>query len=257
MALDITAVEWRNNNENIRYPFADSATLLSEDNVEFDKDVFSDARLYFIGSSGRIYLGAVDVAGLAVTLRFYDTVAGYLGWASYDGTVVGGELSVFDQYGRVAGILVSTEIRLAAFANRFKQGETLYAVEATEFAPTVLVPLPNAGVQGLLLDDGSVLTGEIWLVGEDGVVLSYRDNALRVDVVGNAYALVQECEKEGFALSTFCGLKTINEISPDAHGDFKLLPGGNLAQLSALRVESAADGQVQLKLLGIRGMNNG
>lgn len=256
--LDVTAVEWRNNNQHVNYPFADSATLLSEEGVTFDRDSFDDARVYLVGAQGRIYIPRINIDGSIVTIYIGDTVSGELGYAQYDYDVPPlSDLEIVDLYGRPAGILVSSEERFAAFGTRFSQGDTTFTVEATEFAPSVACGFPSDGVWGLILDDGNILSGEIWLVGEDGVVLYEEDGHIRIDVMGDPYAILKACEDLGQPLPTFCGLKTINGISPDQDGDFKLLPGGNLTNRPILRITPSGTGQLLIRLIGASGVKDG
>ena len=99
----------------------------------------------------------------------------------------------------------------------------------TELASSCVVPLPQIGLRGFLLDDGSYFTGDIYLTGVDGIVLTVpQANTIRVDVLGDPYAKLDECTEEGIPVEPLCGLKTIDGIAPDpVTGDFKVSPGAN------------------------------
>lgn len=255
--LEVVATEWRNNNRNVNYPFADGATLQSEEGVLFGRDSFDDARIYLAGASGKIYISRINLDGSTVTIYVGDTVLGELASASYDYNSPPDDLGIYDIYGRPAGVFVSSAERLAAFGTRFSQGDTTFRLEAMEFAPSVAIGLPSAGIWGILLDDGNVLGGDIWLVGEDGIVLWEEDGMIRIDAMGDPYALLRECENLGQPLPVFCGLKTINSIPPDANGDFKLLPGGNASTKSILRISPNGQGQLVIRMLGVSGVKDG
>jgi hypothetical protein len=252
--LEVVATEWRNNNRNVNYPFSDAATLTSEEGVSFDRDSFDDARVYLTGSSGKIYIPRVNLVGSTVTIHVGDTVSGELARAVYDYNSPPDDLPIYDLYGRPAGVFVSSVERLAALGTRFSQGDTSFRVEATEFAPSVAIGLPSVGVWGILLDDGNILSGDIWLVGEEGVVVWEEDGFIRIDAMGDPYALLRECEGLGQPLPVFCGLKTINGIAPDSNGDFKLLPGGNISTQPIVRITANGQGQLIIRLLGGSGV---
>jgi hypothetical protein len=244
--------EWRNSNEHVRYPFHDDATLVNGNGILIDEDLFYDARLYPIGADVGVYLSKIVVADNGITFFISDPSHGILASGGFDFDSVPDQIALADAYGRPAGILVSSAAKLGALSNVYGEGEVLFEQAQTEFAPTVVVPLPQIGVRGVLLDDGNIVAGDIYLVGTDGVVLSIEDGNIRVDVIGDPYALAKACEAEGIPLPAFCGLKTINGIPPDANGDFKLTIGGNEATDNILRVEMD-NGRLTLKAVGERG----
>ena len=255
--LDIAATEWRNNNRNANYPFSDAATLMSEQGVPLDRDVFDDARIYLVGASGRIFIPRINLTGSIVTIYVGSEDSGELGYARYDYNSPPEDLGVLDMFGRPAGIFVSDGRRLAALGTGFGRGDYDFRAEATEFAPSAVIALPDAGIWGILLDDGNVLSGEVWLIGENGVVLREEDGFVRVDVMGDPYAAAKECADLGRPFPVFCGIKTINGISPDANGDFKLLPGGNMSSGSILRISPNGPGRLKIRLLGVSGVKDG
>jgi hypothetical protein len=244
--VDIAYPEWRNGNEHIRYPFADYVSLRNVDGATVDRDLFDDARLYPIGGAAGLFLSRVTVDGNVVTFAVADLVSGELASCSYDATAAPNELYLTDAYGRPAGILVSSAEKLAAALSKYGQGTVEFTQEQTEFVATVAIPMPQPGLRGLLLDDGQVVSGDICLVGADGAVLSVEDGVIRVDFLGDPYALKRTCDEEGAPLPEFCGLKTINGIEPDENGDFKLSIGGNLASDPVLRLAVDSNGQIQL-----------
>lgn len=249
--VDIIFPEWRNGNEHIRYPFADDATLINVGGAIIDQDLFDDARIYPIGGNVGLYLSRVEVTTLGIYFHIADPVAGELASGGYlFADSVPNEIALADQYGRPAGILVSTAEKLQAAAGSFQVGNTDFTQEETEFAPTVAIPVPATGLRGILMDDGGFLSGDIYLVGSNGVVLSVEDGAIRVDVIGNPYALLEACAAEGFVAPAFCGLKTINNIPPDANGDWKLTVGGNLAPANIIRISQDTSGNIGISALG-------
>lgn len=251
----IIHAEWRNNNQRVNYPFADHATLANDDGVSIDRDLFDDARVYPIGGGAGLYLGQIRSADAKITFAIFDPEVGELARGVLDSEDVGDDIPIFDDFGRPAGILVSSAGRLSSLFSLYGTGEFAFEPEQTEFAASVAIPMPQLGVRGLLLDDGSFLAGDVYLVGTDGVVLSMEAGAIRVDIIGDPYALVKACLEEGFPVPAFCGLRTINQIPPDENGDFKITIGGNVAGDPILRVEQAGPGTLLLKAVGRVGSN--
>lgn len=252
---EIRFPEWRNRGERVKYPFSDLAPLMNAGGVRVDEDLFYDARLYPIGAGTGVYLSSIVVADAGITFYIADPAHGVLASGGFTFAAVPSDIALADAYGRPAGILVSDAAKLGALANIYGEGEVLFEPGDTDFAPTVVVPLPQPGVRGVLLDDGNVLAGDIYLMGTDGVVLSLDGGAIRVDVLGDPYALGKACDEEGIPLPAYCGLKTINGIAPDAQGDFKLTIGGNEAVDNVLRIEMD-NGQVTVKAVGNQGLSD-
>lgn len=251
MSGPLLHTEWRNNNERISYPFADYATLVNRNGDAVDRDLFDDARLYPIGGTVGIHLGKISVTGSELTFHIHD-LSGELASGAFDFGAPPSEVPLYDVYGRPAGILVSTAERLGALDGIYGEGEVEFEREQTEFAASVVVPMPSPGVRGILLDDGNVLSGDIWLVGEDGVVLRLDDSKIRVDVIGDPYVQDKDCEEEGAPLPQFCGLRSINQITPNDEGDFKLRVGGNLVGDPVIRIVPIING-VRVEMVGLKG----
>lgn len=254
MDQEIILPEWRNNNQHTRYPFSDDATLVNVDGQSIAEDLFDDARIYPVGGSVGLFLRRVEITPLGLFFHISDPVAGEIASGGYlFNNPVPNEIGLFDQYGRPAGVLVSDSTRLQNAAGVYPQGDTIFEQAQTEFAPTVAIPIPNNDLRGVLLDDGGFIAGDVYLVGANGIVLRLDNGAIRVDVIGDPYALLKSCQDEGFVTPPFCGLKTINGISPDANGDFKLTIGGNLAQANILRIIQDAVGDIDITALGALG----
>ena len=224
---EIIFPEWRNQNEHINYPFSDIATMISDTGVRMPKSLFDDARFYPIGAVVGVYLKSVVIQGNIVTMTIADPDQ-ELAIGSYDYTNPLNDVPFYDSFGRPAGVLVSTVEKLKLLPAALPAAVT-FTQKQTEFAASCVVPQPQIGLRGFILDDGSYFTGDLYLVGVDGIVLSVpQPNVIRVDVIGDPYAKLEECDEEGIPVKPLCGLKTINKIAPDpVTGDFKLSPGAN------------------------------
>ena len=250
---DVVYPEWRDGNARIKYPFADSASLSNSAGAGIALDLFDDARLYLIGALAGVYLSKISITADQVTFYVADST-GTLASGSFLFTAAPEQVTLFDNYGRSAGVLVSTSSKLSALNSVYGLGDVLFEADQTEFAASVVILLPNAGIRGVLLDDGNMLSGDVYLVGTDGIVVREENGTVRVDIIGDPYAFLRACQAEGFDIANFCGLKTINGISPNKMGDFKLTIGGNLAADNLLRIEQPTNGAVNIRALGLAGI---
>ena len=122
-------------------------------------------------------------------------------------------------------------------------------IGAAEFAATCVTPMPAAGVRGFTTPDGTLFTGDVWLVGEDGVVVREEDGAVRIDVVGDPLFRRRLCQPvQLFTTPRF--VKTINGMRPDARGDFKITAGRALAADTVLRVYTDDTGGITFEAVG-------
>lgn len=250
---DILFPEWRNNAERVNYPFSDVATLINAQNAKVDRDLFDDARIYPVGGSAGMYLSKIVVTALTVSIHIGSPTNDDMASVEFDIATPPDDLSLVDPLGRPAGVLVSTTEKLLNVAGIYGLGETLFEREQTEFDASVVIPLPQLGIRGLLLDDGTLLTGDVYLVGVDGIVLRMDGDNIRVDAIGDPYAVAKACDEAGVPVPGFCGVKTINKIAPNENGDFKLTTGANVAIDNILRVSLESAGVVKIAPVGIRG----
>jgi len=247
MAKEIVYVEWRNQAEQVNYPFATDATLVNSSGVAFDPDLFDDARLYPVGGDYALYLRRVEVAEEYVRFHLAVLEGVELAYGHLDllNIPANGQVPVYDLFGRPAGVFVSSQSKLEGVAGRFPGGDTLFEQEETNFAPTVIVPMSDVGVRGFVTDDDEAVYGPVFLVGEQGIVLSVEDGAIRVDALGNPFAKHEDCQNQD-PLPPYCPIKTINRIGPDENGDFKLTIGGNSALDNLFRIMQVQPGILQI-----------
>ena len=237
--------DWRSENAKRNYPFADSATL-TNGTITLPKSLLLDARLYPIGGGPRQYISAITKAATLITFTISDDTQD-LATASFDEAAIpdNGEVALYDTYGRPAGVFVSTETALRSFGS-IDAGEYTFLVTETAFAATVVIPQPALGVRGVQLPSGDVLTGDVWIVGEDGIVVrDDGDGALRVDAIGDPFAEQKLCTEEETAevqlRQPYCPVKTINGVEPDEQGNIMLVTGSNQSLTNVLRIIPQAD----------------
>jgi len=229
--------EFRDQNKASRYPFADTATLQSDvEGLSLLAETFIDASLYPLGGGPRLYLSSVHVSmsPRQVTLTIGDATDAALATAVFDPLDPPELLRLLDEFDRPAGILLSTALDLAIFAT-WPTGLTEFTLGASEFAATCCIPVPGDGVRGLLTTDGDLLTGDVWLVGENGIVLREVDGEIRVDIVGDPLFRRRLCEPiDLFSTPQF--VRTINQAAPNADGEYTLIVGNHLKEQTILRI---------------------
>jgi len=200
--------EWRKQNDTTKYPFSERATLTNRQGKIILEGVFADANLYPVGGTVGLYLSKVVVTHSSVTLYVGNENAPELCSASFSVLAPPTLLELMDTYARPAGILVSAENRLNAFQT-LGIGTHTFDRANTEFSATVCVPVPEVGVTGFVLDDGTLLTGDVWLIGTDGVVLrkttltqeiacgvAVTHDVIRVDIVGDPLYRRRLCDPQ-------------------------------------------------------------
>jgi hypothetical protein len=229
MPTEIRHPEWRERHEATKYPFMDSATLVSADGEVILDGVFLDASLYPFGVSVGLYISSVErtienevVITMADSTGFDQCSASFqlddlntvdqadmafsqVGKFTSPCTNIGEEdddylLRVVDNSGYSAGIIVANLTMLKTFVG-WPIGVQSFSSEDTEFVASVVVPTPDAGVRGFELDSGELVTGEVWLYGERGVILTcdtdtYGNTVIRVDVVGDPLFARASCSTD-------------------------------------------------------------
>ena len=226
---------FRDQFEATRYPFADTATLASTAGRTLDPDLFLDAALQPLGASGTVFLAGIEIDPTAITLALGDNLTKTLATSRFNPLDPPDVLAFDDQYSRPAGILVSESSRLARL-KIWPTGVYVFTRAATEFAAACVFPLPGEGLRGLLTDRRRILMGDVWLVGENGVVLRQdADGVIRVDIVGDPLFARRLCsDTDVFTTPEF--LRTINECGGDQYGNYQLAVGTGLAGKPILRV---------------------
>lgn len=258
---------WRHQWSTTKYPFGDNATLINNEGYVLLEGTFLDAALYPVGGGVGLHLSKVILDHQDCQLFLGDLGNRSLASGSFPILAPPGELYLTDSFGRPAGVLVSESARLGIFQS-WEVGVHTFQPQQSQFAASVCVPTPEVGVRGVLLDDGSLLTGDVWLVGEDGVVLrednvslaqgcNARDySVVRVDVVGDPLFRRRLCTPaELFDTPRF--IKKFKVISPtgtftcepDAHGNLTFFVNNHEALDTALRVRTTVDGIV-LEMVG-------
>ena len=168
--IPIHDTEYRNQRDGTNFPFAERATL-TNGSRQLPTGLFLDASLYPVGGKAGLFLSEVEIDNQNVNLFIGN--AGQTRLCSTEFSLINppANLLVTDTLGRDAGLLISESSRLAAFQS-WGAGDYLFTQDQTEFAAVVCTPLPEIALRGILLDDGTLVSGDVWLVGSEGVILS-------------------------------------------------------------------------------------
>lgn len=237
-------VEWRNTHRGTKYPFSEAASLQSTQGAVLPEGAIIDAAIYPPGAAEGLYLASITVNPRTTRLGIHDRTAQEVASGTFLTSDPPETVALVDIGGRPAGILVSESRRLLLLTAL--GASVRFAREATEFAATVGFPAPTAGVRGFVLPDGTVVTGDVWFVGGDGVAfLADGEGALpdgavcgeavaygrvAVHVIGDPLFRRRLCAGVNFTAPQF--IRGIHFT--DAHGhDFTCGPGaGGEVQLS-------------------------
>ena len=178
-----------------------------------------------------MYLSKVVVTGSSVTIHIGDSHTSERASTTFNPAQPPAHLRLTDSYGRPAGILVSEPERLAIFLS-WGPGTHEFTQQSAAFVAAVCIPKPGVGLQGVQLPNGEIVTGDIWLVGDDGVVLSAEnevipgafgaadtvESVIRVDVVGDPLFRRRLCAEPG-AFPTQRFLESLTFCTPPTAGE--------------------------------------
>lgn len=262
MAERILFPEFRKQNDPTKYPFSDAATLTNEAGRVITEGTFLDASLYPIGAVTGVYLTQAVINFQKVVLSIGTQSSPQLASGEFSLVDSPDQVAFFDQYGRPAGVLVSEGRRLGLFQT-WGAGTHEFLPNQTEFAATCVFPTPEIGVRGIRLETGELFVGDVWLVGDDGVVFRVEDadvpipgtcqsrtvRSIRLDVVGDPLFRRRLCQTNDlFQTPKFLKqLRVIGPnmdftVGPDAAGNISLAAVNDLAADTVLRITNTPRG---------------
>jgi hypothetical protein len=246
--------EFLNEQKDTTYPFTPSSSL-TNGLVTLSPTVFTDCALYPALATTTLYLTKVSVS--------YTSLEFYLGTEEIPEMLTGtvalpvsvAAVTLFDQYERVGGLLTFEQAQLGIIA-AWGEGDHLFTRAQTEFCVSCHQLQPGKGLAGFRLPDGTVVTGEVWFVGGDGVVLRRDGSDIRVDVVGDPLFLQKTCNDLELyqPVHPIRKIRVINgdftfECTPSTAGNFSISMNNALVENAALRVHTTELG-VMFELLG-------
>lgn len=244
--------QFRDEQSASKYPFADDATLTSTTGIRIDNDLFIDASFFGINLGARIYISSVVVAPDAVTIVIGDesNTAQLAGNYSTFDPPTNGVINFVDSYGRPAGmLLVRNSVCALSQFSTWPVGQHNFTLTATEFVASVVIPAREPGVRALTPEPQQLQTGDVWLIGNNGIVLRAEDeHTIRVDVVGVPLFRRATCDPQtNFPTKQF--LRTINGCGPDEYGNFIITATSKAVNNPAIRVYPT-DGTLKITTIG-------
>ena len=256
MAKDrVIFTEWRLDNDRAKYPFALTASLTNGD-VSIPSSVFLDARLYAAGGGPLQYISKLTITSDFITIIISDEFEGDIASTVIRISDIPSQsieiLEIRDLHGRPCGVLVTDPVRLGLLT-ALPVGEHVFQPSQTNFASTVLIPVQQTGIRGVVVN-GELLSDEIWFVGGFGVVLTHEVdlvthiNKIIINVVGEPLSRRVLCDSTelGFTPPTPVEAIVVNgyEILPDEFGDFKIGVCGIDVDDTVLRVTPSTNSVV-------------
>lgn len=223
VSANILFPQFRDEQADSKYPFADQATLISNSGtVTLTKDVFIDACLYPVGGGQVAYISSIQITNTKITITITTVNPRVVITAEYDPLNLPDNDSIVfsDANGRPAGLLIFNETKLLEIY-QWGAGTYTFSPTATEFVPTAVIPASEPGVRALTINDKHFLTGDTWIVGKDGVVVTAEgDNVIRVDIVGAPLFNRAACDNAAQQPAPQSFIATINGCPPDEFGNF-------------------------------------
>lgn len=217
--------QFRDEQGDSKYPFVDDATLQAEESAaSVAKDVFIDASFYPIGGGTAAYLSAIVIT--ETTFRFVvsteDPVVDVVAQGDWSLLPPSGVFSLVfsDEYGRPAGVMLADVEKFRNFAG-WTPGTYTFSSTAAAFVATLFVPAKEPGVRAIKTEKRDFLTGDVWLLGDAGVVLRVEgENVIRVDITGEPLFRRYACADADKVFPPKRFVKTINGCPPDEYGNF-------------------------------------
>lgn len=230
-----------------RYPFSDNATLISRNGMLVDPEAFTGASLFpQTPTDGNLFISEIVSDPPYFTIRIGTEEENRLLTAEFQPLNTTGTIRVYDSYGRSAGILVGSVDSLSLFQS-WPAGTYPFDPTGCPFSLDTIIPMPEDGVRGLIDDSDLFLAGDVWLVGENGVVLREEDGFIRVDAVGDPLFVRKRCEATGnYVTPRF--LSSINGI-PGDNGVWNFIVGREIAPDTILKIYPQ-DGRLIFELIG-------
>lgn len=261
--------EWRKQNEPTRYPFAEHATLRNEADRVLIEGTFLDAALYPIGADAGLFVSTVVITFQKVVITLATPTQPAVATGEFPLVGAPDEVVFVDPFGRPAGVIVTEGRRLGLFQS-WGVGTHEFLRDQTEFAASCVFPTPEVGVRGVRLESGELFVGDVWLVGDDGVVFRVEDETvpvpgtcatrtlrvIRMDVVGDTLFRRRLCQPNNlFETPRFVrtvrvvGPNMTFDLIPDAAGNVQMTAINDLAADTVVRINNKPEG-VEISAVG-------
>ena len=233
--------EFREEFKNTKYPFNDDATLTSIDrNLVIPQDIFVDANIYIPGAEPPAYISSINLKDSQGTITVTDITRQYSATGIID--YLADSVRLYEN-GVLAGILVTNKHSLSYFSN-VPKAEYRFTDKATAFVPRCFTYISRLfGVTSIgIQDEDEVLRGDVWLCGKNGIIIRPKigtnGSSIEFNVVGDPLAKQTLCSESGEYIKPNY-VKSINGLTPDKYGDYKLAVKEHS---DILRINNSPDG---------------
>ena len=241
--------QFRDEQSASKYPFADTASLTADTGAKLDPDLFVDVSLFGVNVGPRVYLSSITVTpqDLVFTVGDVKTTNAASGRCSAVSPPDNGVVALDDEYGRPAGMLLALAAErdpggtlLAPTSltklSAFPRGTHNFTLADAEFVATTVIPAAEPGVRGLSIDNVGLYTGDVWLVGKNGIVLRAKTaHTIRVDIISEPLFKRAACAPQ----TEFIGknyLQTLNNCGPDQYGNFTFTADAGIVDRPNVRI---------------------
>lgn len=259
--------QWRNQNTNSPYPFADEASLRSN-SPEFvlTNDWLVDAAIYSPIAVSPVHISRVVVDGNIATVTLTDSVQQLVG----TGVITrfsGNPIAIYDANQQPVATLVPSEASNSIIFST-GDGDFRFVEEATVFASSCVLQSPFASLSGFRVQDQTLVEADIVLVGERGVRLTVEESQefdaagqpqtvqlVRAHAIGDPQAITRICDEAAnrptrFIRELVFQYGNITHVCrPDELGNVLLVSESASVADSALRI-LVQPGEIKLELLG-------
>lgn len=243
------------------YPFSDIATMTSREGVFVVPTAFSDVRLYATVATANQYISRITINFNTTTIEIKDD-NGLIGTATITNNNASTPVAIIDPYSRQVGVLLGNFDQLRSISPSIKV--LTFNPEALPFVPSVITPQPQVGVRSLVDKNNEIVTSDVWLVGEDGVVLTVDGNTITVHISADPLYRLKACTSEiaGYVVPRPLKTLTVNGhvVTPDDTGNINFVVGDTLTNFNngsgmpfvmdnLLRITPASSG-LQFSIIG-------
>lgn len=214
------------------YPFRDSGTFVGKDGEFVAPTVFKDAVLYPISNNSDWYISKIYFKFTGSTITISSSTGEDLTCVVTSYTS-GTSFPVTDSLGREVGLLVVEPLQLMAIAA--PNTEVTFNSDSLPFVPSVIFPQGTGAVSSLGDSAGKAGSGDLWLIGENGIVLEVSDNYVTFNASGDPLYVRKFCQDDGIPYPVRRPLKSIKvvfngssfNVTPDDYGNVQFRVPGN------------------------------
>lgn len=250
----------KRNQGGSKFPFTDVSTLVSTTGLVMDPAALLDASVYPTGAEGPLYLSGIDSKD--GTTRFL--ISGSSGVVCEGSAVSNSSIvRLTDEFGRDCGILIGGP-DLSSFTSSIPTGLHVFEPDAAELVPSCVISRGQRQVSGFYGEDKKLVSGDVWLVGENGVLLEpgSSPNVISINCVGDPLFPVRTAAINGRVFSKQPALQRFQvknngviflndtNLAPDTYGNLTITVAGGSDNRSILRVRPVKNG-IRISLAGV------